>query len=552
VSAPTGGEVGRAFRAIARNHPLLRVLAAFCLFGAAEFGTWVAILVYAYTQGGTTEAGVIGMVLLVPPVFVAPLASSIGDRMRRDHALGLGYMAQAVAFVATGVVLVLDVPSIVVYAVALVATSTVTLTRPVHLAILPDLSDSPQELIAGNSASATLEQLGFFLGPILSAALLAIGGPGLVFIVLGAALVVAAALTASLPNELDVSPARSDEHGVAPGLLAETRDGIVELRGNAGARSLVLLAGAHWLVLGLVEVLVVPLGVEVLRMGESGPGALLAATGLGGFLGALATVTLVGRPKLAPVLLAAAIAIGAPLAIVSVVAVPAAALFLLALTGAGSAFFDVSGRTLVQRFVHDDYLSRVFGLQESIQLAGLGIGSVLAILAVAVAGTSGAFVVAGVIMPVLASLMWRGIHAEEGEVAPPGRALEVLRRVSPFDLLPTPTLERIARELIQAAAADGDVVIREGDPGDRFYVIAEGSMGVWKGGERVTALGVGDYFGEIALLRDVPRTATVIAEGPVELFALEREEFLATVSTSRALAAHAAASTDRRLHGSIS
>jgi MFS family permease len=534
-----------AVRAIARNRSIVRTLAAMFLFGAAEFGTWVAILVYAFLQGGTTEAGVIGLVLLVPPVFVAPFASSLGDRVRRDRALALGYLAEATTCIATGVVLVIDAPSIVVYGVTLLGACAFTLTRPVHLAILPDLSDSPSELIAGNAASTILEQLGYFLGPIVSAALIAVGGPGLVFIVLGATLLLSSALTASLPRALDARVSGGSRAG--PSLLAATREGIVEIRANVGARSLVLLAGAHWLVLGLVEVLVIALGLDVLKMGESGPGILLGAAGFGGFLGAFGTIALVGRRSLAPVLLGAALAIGLPLVIVAVARSPAAAGALLALSGAGSAFFDVSDRTLVQRFVHDNYLSRVFGLQESTQLAGAGLGSVSAALVVALLGATGAFVVTGAVMPVLAGIAWRTIRAREAATAPPGRALDVLRRVPPFDVLPTPTLERVARELIPVFAADGEVVIREGDAGDRFFVIGQGSVGVWKGGRRTAGLDAGDYFGEIALLRDVPRTATVIAEGPVELFALEREEFLTTVSSSRALAAHATASTDRRM-----
>jgi MFS family permease len=538
--------IREALRATLRNHSLVRALAAFCIFGAAEFGTWVAILVYAFGQGGTAEAGLIGLVILVPPVFVAPLASSIGDRMRRDRALGAGYLAEALTCIATGVVLAMGASPIVVYAVVLLAACAFTLTRPVHLAILPDLADVPEELIAGNVASTTLEQLGYFLGPILSAAMIAIGGPGLVFGVMGATLLGSAALTVSLPKALRSSRGASDERGATHGILSATRDGVAELRGNAGARSLVLLAGGHWLVLGLVEVLVISLAIDVLAMGESGPGILLGVAGLGGFVGALATISLVGRPRLAPVMLAAALAIGLPLVIVASTAAPTVAGALLALSGAGSAFFDVTDRTLVQRFVNDDYLSRVFGLQESTQLAGAGLGSVSAALVVALVGKTGAFVVTGAIMPLLACVAWRSIHAHEAEVTPPGRALEVLRAVTPFDLLPAPTLERVARELIPLTVTDGEVIIHEGDAGDRFYVIAEGSFGVWKGGTRTATLGVGAYFGEIALLRDVPRTATVIAEGAAALFALEREEFLSIVATSRALAAHATASADRR------
>jgi MFS family permease len=232
-----------ALRAIVRNRSMVRALVGFCLFAAAEFGTWVAILVYAFVQGGTVEAGLIGLVILVPPVVVAPLASSLGDRIRRDRALGLGYVAQAVTCIATGVVLAMDAPSLVVYAMALLAACAFTLTRPVHLAILPDLAEMPEELIAGNVASTTLEQLGYFLGPILSAAMIAIGGPGLVFGVMGVTLLGSAALTISTPKALRAPRAGPHEHDATQSILSATHDGVTELRRNPGARSLVLLAG---------------------------------------------------------------------------------------------------------------------------------------------------------------------------------------------------------------------------------------------------------------------------------------------------------------------
>jgi CRP-like cAMP-binding protein len=89
----------------------------------------------------------------------------------------------------------------------------------------------------------------------------------------------------------------------------------------------------------------------------------------------------------------------------------------------------------------------------------------------------------------------------------------------------------------------GGCVMREGEPGDRFYVVRSGEVRVTAGGSEVAVVGPGGFVGEIALLRDVPRTATVTATGEAALFALEREEFLAAVTghTSSASAADAAA-----------
>jgi CRP-like cAMP-binding protein len=98
----------------------------------------------------------------------------------------------------------------------------------------------------------------------------------------------------------------------------------------------------------------------------------------------------------------------------------------------------------------------------------------------------------------------------------------------------------------------GTVIVREGDAGDRFYIVAEGEIEVSQDGRVLSELGSGGYFGEIALLRDMPRTATVIARTPVVLYALDRDDFLAAVTGHPQSAEAAESVVASRLVGPVS
>jgi CRP-like cAMP-binding protein len=121
----------------------------------------------------------------------------------------------------------------------------------------------------------------------------------------------------------------------------------------------------------------------------------------------------------------------------------------------------------------------------------------------------------------------------------PEAELELLRRLPVFAPLPPVALEQVATHLSRVHFRAGDAVFRQGDHGDSFYVVVDGEVMVAPTGRPAVTLGPGDSFGEIALLRDVPRTATVIARTDAELLALERDVFIAAV-TGHAPSAEAA------------
>ncbi len=535
-------ETSQVFHAVIRNRALRRVLVSFFFFNAAEWATWVAMLVYAFDRGGATAAGLVAIIQLIPATIVAPLGSIMGDRMPRDRALGSGYLAQSIAMGGTSLALMVGAPVGVIYALAAASASAVTLTRPVHNAILPELAETPEELTASNSASGTLEGLSVFAGPLAAGILMSESGTGAVFAVFALTQALAGILTIHLPRH---RIPEEDEPKAA--LMADAVEGLRALRREPGAALLSGMVGAQQVVWGMLDVLAVVLALEVFGLGAAGPGVVTSAAGIGGLIGAAATVVLVGRRRLAPAVVVGIAITGIPLALVGAAPGVVLALLLLVVSGGGQAFFTVASRTLLQRTVDDEVLARVFGLQEAMMMAGLAIGAALAPILVAAFGGRGAFVVAGAVLPLVGLATWGRLRKLDARAKVPGAEMALLRSIGLFQPLEQPVIERLSWNLEPAEAGAGSVVIHEGERGDRFYILVEGRAHVSVGGQPVAELGPGSYFGEIALLRNVPRTATVTAIDDLRLLTLEREEFLAAVTGSRPSTEAADREVDRRL-----
>jgi MFS family permease len=266
-------------------------------------------------------------------------------------------------------------------------------------------------------------------------------------------------------------------------------------------------------------------------MGESGVGILAAGFGVGSIVAGGLTFALVGRIHLAAVAAAGALAWGLALAAVALVATAWLAPVLLVVGGTGLAIVAIAGRTLLQRSVRDEVLARVFGVQEGLAMLGLAAGSVLVPALVALTGLLGAALVVAAILPVAVVLAWGRLARLDRVTAVPTREIALLRGSTLFRPLPADQLEAVARRTVWVTVPTGTVVIREGDPGDRFYVLAAGAVRVERDGRHLRDIvTVGDGFGEIALLRDVPRTATVTSTQETVLLTIERAAFLAAVT----------------------
>jgi MFS family permease len=516
----------QALRAVLRNRAMTRMQLAFLLFNVAEPAMWVGVLLLAFDLGGTPAVGFVTLLCLVPSGVLAPVAAALGDRFPRERVVRAGYLAQGVTTGALAIAMGFGAPAWLVYALALVASIPYTTGRPNHHAIVPSLATTPEEVAASNSVSALVEGIGYILGG-LTATFLATVGPGAIVGVAAAACGLAALLTVGVHPRAAVAPADTFHPW---SLATDAIHGIGALVRTSGPRVLVAISGALAVGSGAVGVLLVPLAIDRLGLGDPGVGLLGTMQSIGLFIGAGVSVGFATRRRLAWGMVAAAATFvlgtsGLGLASALAIAIAGAIVY-----GSGITLLDVLGRTLLQRTTDDEVLTRVFGAVEALWLLGYAAGAALAPVLQHAVGLSAAFVVSGSIVVAVTVIAIPALRRIDATAVVPERQLGLLLGVPFFSPLPRPELERTARQLDRLAVAAGTEVIRQGDVGDRFYVVDGGTFVVERDGHRIETIGEGGFFGEIALLHDVPRTATVRALDDGAVWALDQEEFLATVT----------------------
>ena len=522
-----------------RNPDIRRVELAWGAAIGAEWAHFVALGVFAYEEGGASAVGIAGLVRLLPAALVAPFAASLGDRFPRERFLLALMLVGSVALGGSAVAFAAGAEYLV-YAFAALLGLAVTLIRPALQALLPSLARTPAELIASNGATSTIESLGTLVGPLLAGVLVSVADAGLVFAVGAGALLLAAASLWTVRVEGRIDLGSAEEGGVRQRVAA----GIRTLAHAPRARLVVGLIFAQTFVRGCLNVLIVVAAFRVLDAGGEAVGYMTAAIGVGGLIGGLGAMTLGGK-RLAVSFGVALLFWGLPLVFIGPWPELAVALFLLAIVGAANSVEDVAAFTLLQRLVPDQFLTRVLGVTWSLAMGGVALGSIAAPLLVEAVGPRTAFVVVGSVLPLLTLAAYRRLREIDRSVAPaPG--LELVDRVPMFGPLSVAAKERVAASLLPLAADAGQVVIRAGEVGDRFYIVADGELEVSAEGLRKTVSRAA-YFGEIALLRDVPRTATITALVDSRLYALQRDDFLAAVTGHEAAHAAGHAIVDERL-----
>lgn len=493
---------------------------------AAEWAHFVALGVYAYDHGGAYAVGVAGLVRLLPASIVAPFAASLGDRYPRERfilvtaVVGAAALGASAASAAAG-------NKVLVFGFAAVVGLSVTLFRPALQALLPSLARSPEELIAANGATSTMEGLGTLAGPLLAGLLVALSGAAAVFVTAAGILLFAAVLLARVRVQGREPVEAADRVPVRRMLTA----GFVAVAKAPRPRLLVGLGVAQCFVRGCLNVLIVVAAFRLLDAGGPEVGYLTAAVGVGGMIGALGAMTL-GSRRLGVIFGLALVFWGLPIALLAPGSYLPAAIVLLAVVGVANSVEDVAIITLLQRATPEELLTRVLAVLWGVAMGAVAIGSLVAPALVRALGVHAAFIVVGIILPVLALATYRQL-AEIDRGAAPTRELDLIGKVPMFEPLSLAAKERLAASLTPVSVTAGQHVIRAGETGDKFYLVVEGELDIDAGHGHTTA-SAGDYFGEIALLRDVPRTASLTARLESLLYALPRRAFLAAVTSHSA------------------
>ncbi|GGI45550.1 MFS family permease [Agromyces flavus] len=516
---------GAAFASNWRNPDLRRAQLSFLGAWTAEWAFTVALGIVAYRDGGALAVGLVGLLRMVPSAIFAPLLSPIADRGRRERVLVLVSIVRGAATAAAAVVVAMAGPAAVIYALAVVSTIAATLYRPAHSALLPSLCRTGYELASANMVRGLLDSAATLVGPLLAAVLLQFAGVDVVFAVAAAASFAAAALLIGLRYEAPPRPPAPSR----PNLAKEAAEGLRAVAGNRDLLLILGLAAAQALTRGALTVLSVVVAIELLRTGEPGVGALMTAVGVGAVLGSLGASLLVGTGRLGGWYAVGIALWGLPIALIGVFPQQAIALVLLSFVGVGNALVDVAGFTLIARMAPDEVLARIFGVLESLVAVFVGIGAVVASALVEWLGVQAALIAIGLVCPLLAAASWWRLRALDRTVGDLDVHVSLLQQVPMLQALPLPSIEQLARGLEPVAYRAGVSVFDQGDVGDRFYVIESGEADVVGDGRVVAALGPGEGFGEIALLRRTRRTATVVATSDLRLQALTCDRFLPVV-----------------------
>jgi MFS family permease len=540
------GDSARALRSVFANPGLRRIELARAAAAVTVSAYAIVFAVVAYQTGGAAALGLVAAVRMFAVSLVSPFGAMLGDRFSRKRVMVVSDLARTGVLVAAAAVVAAEPTTAAIVALAALASITGTASGPARAALMPSLARTPDELAAANVAGTTTESVSYLLGPTLGGLLLAVAEPEVAFagaaVLSGLSAVIVAGIAVDESLRGETKPRRRR-------LGREAFAGFHAVVAEPGARVVVAVYFVECLAVGIFGVAMIAAVIDVLELGQSGVGFASAVMSAGGLAGALVALSLGGR-RLAGTLGVGVLAWGVAVALVGAWPEPAVALLLLAVAGLGDTVADSSGITLLQRTIPEDVLSRAFGALAMILWGAAAVGALVAPALVELLGIRGTLVAAGAPVALLA-LAASGSLRKVDAAAAPAAALELLRAVPLFAPLSLPALERLAKGAHPVHVPAGCELVRQGQPGDRFYVVESGELEVSVDGQRVVSLTRGDHFGEIALLREVPRTATVTARGDAGVYAVEGEEFVGVVTGNAASLEAANTVIGSRLAGAV-
>jgi CRP-like cAMP-binding protein len=516
----------RSLEEVAPSDSIRRAQLSFGAMWASESAFVVGLAVLAFRNGGVVAVGIVTGARMAAAALLAPLLATVADRVRRERVLACVGLVRAATLGGAAVVTAVGGPTAATYGLAVVATVALALYRPAHSALLPALCASPQQLTSANAVRGMLDSFATLGGPAAAAILLAVNGLAAVFAACAGASLIGGLVVVGLSYD---APPRSK---AAASGGHEILQGFATIAANRELALITALGVVQTFTRGCLTVFAVVVAIDLLGTGDAGVGVLTAAVGAGGILGSILAFGLVGHGRLALWFGVGIALFGAPLALIGVIPEQATAIFLLGLVGIGNALIDVGGFTLLARLADETVLARMFAGFEAILTLGVAAGGLVTPLVVELLGVRPALVAIGLLAPLAVVASWPALRRLDAEVRVRDADIETLRLVHMLGALPVATIEQLAAGLEHAEFEPGRTVFRQGERGEHFYVVESGRAEVILHGRVVRTLGTGDCFGEIALLRDQARTATVCASVDTHLRVsrLRRSAYLTAVT----------------------
>ncbi|MEQ8767483.1 MAG: cyclic nucleotide-binding domain-containing protein [Planctomycetota bacterium] len=517
----------RPLRAVLKSPDLRSVQLSWLIARSAFWGWAVTMNAVAYLEGGAVAVGLFLAVRIVPGALLTPIISVLSDRMGILRCLGLLGWFRTVPMAAMAVMVFYDAPFAWLLAISAFEGLGSMPQETEHLKAIPWLAKTPAELTAANSVTELGRMGGILLGPLLSSVLLGVTAPFVSLVVFAVMGGVATLLLSGMGGR------------IAPTSGASGRSIWQSLKGGArfivGDRDLLTMIGwCAWMTIctASLQVYTAELAIDFLSLEDSGPALLTGLFGLGGIVGGLLSFLLIGRKNLAAPATAGAIVMGGFTAFMGLWPERWPVFFAMGLIGGGMIFLSVSLWTILQRGIPVSQHGPTFGLSALISRACLGLAGIVGYSLTAALGLRWALATTGLSLIGVSVLSLFAVRRMLTRADAFGKEVSALEATSVFSVLPIGPLERVASVLKPVTLGDGDVAVRQGDVGNHLYIVVSGTLEVTADGAEVGTLAPGDIFGEIALLENRLRSATVKAAGACELYRLHRDELLAAFETN--------------------
>jgi hypothetical protein len=509
---------------------VLSLLAAGGLSYAGDLAAFTAASVYAYQSGGAGLVALLGLLKALPGLLLVPLISSGADRVRRERLLLAIAVLRAILLAVAVVAMTGGGHGVLVVVLVGLQSALATAFRQVQVALMPWLARTPDELTRANAVASVLVAAAWVAGPAIAAGLIATSSAQSALVASWGFIAAAGLALLGVRPLAFHAPLRERW-----GLKQLRRDLVAGFDAGIGQRDALAIfvpSAAQQFGTGVINVLTVVIAVDLFRLGPAGTGWLTAVLGAAGVLVAPLAVKLVRGRLVARSFVGGVAGWGAPMIVLAFVHERYWPFLMFALIGVANVFEDAGEYSSVHLVVPSRLMGSALGVRKGALLLAAGLGAAVTPLLIDAWGARGTLLATGLLLVATAVASLPRLTTIDGRIAAPGPDLALLRQVSFFRPLPLAIVEHLARELQTAIFEPGAVIIREGEKGDLFYIIVAGQATASKEGNQLSEMGPGDSFGEIALLRQIPRTATVTAVTRVETKILARDEFLAAVAGS--------------------